>query len=128
MSYLTEPFLPSILSHGLKIPNYPSSAWPATRGFVVLPAVIYAGWNLSTADAAVVAAVRASGVRIRAKAVELGQKKAAVGYNGTSKYPNYSAGWTTGQELFGANVEKLREVKRRWDPRDVMALTGGFKF
>ena len=42
-------------------------------------------------------------------------------------YPNYATWDAPLERIYGPNLEKLREVKRRVDPDDVMGLAGGFK-
>ncbi|KAB5572573.1 hypothetical protein GE09DRAFT_1025996 [Coniochaeta sp. 2T2.1] len=41
-------------------------------------------------------------------------------------YPNYAISNTTAEELYGANTERLREIRDRIDPERIMDLAGGF--
>ncbi|KIY62385.1 hypothetical protein CYLTODRAFT_361562, partial [Cylindrobasidium torrendii FP15055 ss-10] len=42
-------------------------------------------------------------------------------------YPNYAIFDTPLEKIYGVNLEKLKEVKARVDPENVMGLAGGFK-
>ena len=44
------------------------------------------------------------------------------------QYTNYALGDTPLEEMYGNNVARLRTIKERYDPTDVMGLTGGYKF
>lgn len=46
---------------------------------------------------------------------------------GTS-YPNYAISDTPLVEIYGSNVGKLKKIKAKVDPDNVMGLAGGFKF
>jgi Berberine and berberine like len=41
---------------------------------------------------------------------------------------NYALFSTPLVDMYGKNVERLREIRRAIDPEDVMGLAGGFKF
>ena len=43
-------------------------------------------------------------------------------------YVNYALFDTPLKEMYGANVLRLRKIRARIDPEDVMRLAGGFKF
>jgi hypothetical protein len=43
-------------------------------------------------------------------------------------YPNYAAPDQGGRFLFGDNLPKLRSIQKKYDPQNVNALTGGWKF
>lgn len=43
-------------------------------------------------------------------------------------YPNYALGDTPLKLMYGSNIEKLRKVAKKFDPRGVMRLCGGPKF
>ena len=43
-------------------------------------------------------------------------------------YVNYALFGTPVERMYGENLERLRVIKRTYDPRDVMGLAGGWKF
>jgi Berberine and berberine like len=45
-----------------------------------------------------------------------------------ASYPNYAIFPTPLEEMYGTNVKKLKEIKARVDPSDIMGRAGGFKF
>ena len=67
--------------------------------------------------------VRQSAEHIRDAAIAEGQAIANA-----PLYPNYAMLGTPLKEMYGDNVAKLKSLRRRVDPCDVMGLTGGFKF
>ncbi|QRV97085.1 FAD-binding domain protein [Ceratobasidium sp. AG-Ba] len=44
------------------------------------------------------------------------------------KYPNYSPADEDLKSMYGSNLDKLRAVRREYDPNNVMSLTGGYRF
>ena len=42
-------------------------------------------------------------------------------------YGNYALFGTPLEELYGGNLERLREIRMKYDPEDVMGLAGGWK-
>ena len=128
VGYLVEPFAPSLLTHAPpSLGNFPTSAWPPARDFSITTSAVWLGWNKSSEDAIIQKAARESSARIAAKAVTLGQKQAAPTYLDTSIYPNYAATWTTAEQLYGSNLPLLQQLKKKYDPTNVMGLTGGVK-
>ena len=45
-----------------------------------------------------------------------------------AKYVNYALFGTPLEDMYGANVDRLRKIKTAIDPEDVMGLAGGWKF
>ena len=43
-------------------------------------------------------------------------------------YPNYALFGTPLENMYGDNVERLREIRKMYDPQDVMGVAGGWKF
>ncbi len=66
--------------------------------------------------------MRLSAKQITAAAVADGQAIEDV-----ALYPNYALFDTPLERIFGGNVERLKVIKARVDPDDVMGLAGGFK-
>jgi FAD/FMN-containing dehydrogenase len=42
-------------------------------------------------------------------------------------YVNYALFGTPLERIYGGQLERLREIKRKYDPENIMALTGGWK-
>ena len=60
---------------------------------------------------------------IRAAALADGQNVSQA-----AKYPNGALSGTPLEEMYGRNVERLRQIRAAIDPEDVMGLAGGWKF
>jgi Berberine and berberine like len=43
-------------------------------------------------------------------------------------YVNYALFGTPLERMYGGHLERLREIRQRYDPEDVMRLAGGWKF
>ena len=43
-------------------------------------------------------------------------------------YVNYALFGTPLEAMYGEHLERLREIKKKYDPEDVMGLAGGWKF
>jgi hypothetical protein len=80
-------------------------------------------WSNASLDETMVGSLRQSSDIVRAAALADGQdvSHAAV-------YVNYALSDTPLEDMYGGNVERLREIKAAIDPDDVMGLSGGFKF
>ena len=50
------------------------------------------------------------------------------GQNVGAKDPGNAAYDTALEDIYGVNVPRLKALKQRVDPTNVMGLTGGFKF
>ncbi|PFH48227.1 hypothetical protein AMATHDRAFT_65924 [Amanita thiersii Skay4041] len=117
-SYNVEPFHPTILTHGNS-----SSAYPPTRDKAFYPFNMYVAWLLETGDDANFEKIRQSADRIRKVAVEADPSIADA-----PLYPNYAIFDTPLEKMYGGNVDRLKALRSRVDPDNVMGLTGGFKF
>ena len=112
-----EPFTSALFSHGTP------SAYPPDRSHVVFPSVISYLWSNASLDATMASALRQHADQARAAVLADGQdlSDAAV-------YVNYALFGTPLQDMYGANVPRLRNIRAEIDPEDVMGLAGGFKF
>ncbi|KAH8096764.1 FAD-binding domain-containing protein [Cristinia sonorae] len=116
ISYDIEPFLPSILSHGS------NSAYPPIRSKAYLPTNLYFAWIPELSDDTMHDAIRQSTATLTAIAKAQGQK-----IDNAPLYGNYAMFGTPVSKIYGANEQRLRDIKRKVDPENVMGLAGGWK-
>ncbi|KAI9437943.1 FAD-binding domain-containing protein [Lactarius indigo] len=107
----------TVFSHGAP------SAYPPDRSLVYFPSILSFTWANSTSDKTMFRAQREIADNLRVAALKDGQdvERAAV-------YPNYALFDTPLEDMYGKNMPRLRELKRAIDLKNVMGLTGGFKF
>ena len=105
-----------MFSHGSE------SAYPSDRSHVLFPTALSFAFRNATLDDTVTKAMRSFSNVVTAAAIADGQKlsHAAV-------YPNYALFDTPLEDIYGANLPRLRAIKTTVDPDDVMGLAGGFK-
>ena len=118
VSYDVEPFLPDLFSHS-KTP----SAYPPDRSHALFPTNVYYAWTSPSKDAAVAAAILESTNTIRSAAIAEGQNIVDV-----ALYGNYALFGTPAEAVYGANLPRLKSIRSKFDPNNVMALAGGLKF
>ncbi len=118
MGYGVEPFLFNHLSH-----NTSPTAWPPSREIVSFPDLIQYSWVSETTDELFLDSIRQSAEQLTRVAAADGQRRVAE----ASPYLNYALYDVPVERLFGDNLKRLRDIKARVDPNNVMALTGGFK-
>ncbi|TEB23058.1 FAD-binding domain-containing protein [Coprinellus micaceus] len=115
---LSEPFLPSILSH-----NKHETAYPFTRGVVYTPFAIVAAWTDPAYDNDIKKGMEKIRDKLEATLVDEGY----AGVPTSPLYPNYALWDGPLHRIYGTNLPRLQAVKQRVDPEDVMGLAGGFK-
>ncbi|KAI0296919.1 hypothetical protein B0F90DRAFT_1876599 [Multifurca ochricompacta] len=120
VSFAVESYDAGLFTHS---PASQPSAYPPDRSRPLLPMNIYFGWTNPALDAEVANALRESSRTVRNAAVADGQDVLNA-----AKYPNNALFGTPLVDIYGTNVPRLKEIRRRVDPRDVMGLAGGFKF
>ncbi|KAF9225427.1 FAD-binding domain-containing protein [Gyrodon lividus] len=113
VSYVVEPFLPSLYTHASTLP-----AFPASRAQGITPLKIYYSWANETFDDLMHAAVRESASTLSAQS----------GVPDAARYGNYAIYDTPLESIYGDNLPRLRILKAKVDPMNVMGLAGGFKF
>ncbi len=115
-----EPFLSTYFdkSQSAAYPHY-ASATP------LLPIFLQFSWRLPEDDDYFINEIKLMANSILQAAVDDGQN-----VNGTLqiRYPNYALENTPLSEMYGNNVPRLQNIRKAWDPDNVMNLTGGFKF
>ena len=119
---MPEPFLSSTMLFQGVVSS--PSAYPPDRTFGYTPFGIVYSWDDAKYDEDFHNAIWESTRRVTQAAIEEGQD---IQY--APKYPNYAMYDTPMEEMYGEkNLERLRELKKRVDPENVMGLAGGFKF
>ncbi|KAK7033989.1 hypothetical protein VNI00_012418 [Paramarasmius palmivorus] len=116
-AYTFEPHLSDILTHT----NSPS-AWPPSRSSADYPLFIHYAWTSESADESFRSAIKQSVAHLTDVAKAEGQKDVGK----TNPYPNYVYD-ANAKKVYGDNLPKLKEIKKRVDPQDVMGLAGGLK-
>jgi hypothetical protein len=113
-----QPFLPSVFSHS-KIP----AAYPFTRVNPPSPFNIYYSWSDPADDQIFYDAIQTSAKYLQKIAAQ--EHPDVLGY---PKYPHWAIYGTPVEEIYGPNLPKLRSIKRKYDPHNLMGLAGGWKF
>ncbi|SRR5258707_7104058 len=112
-----EPFDSGLFSHGS------ASAYPPDRSQAILPTALNLQWSNTSLDETMASTLRYISDSIRAAALADGQNVSHA-----AKYVNYALFGTPLEDMYGGNVERLREIRAAIDPEDVMGLAGGWKF
>jgi hypothetical protein len=115
--YILDPFEPDVLTHG------EPSVYPPNRPLAVLPSSNDLGWTDESVDHFMVNAICTSAATFVKAGVQDGQNRTDA-----APYVNYAFLGTPVESMYGDNLERLRETRRRFDPRDVIGLAGGWEF
>jgi hypothetical protein len=99
------------------------TAYPPTRAKAYSPLNLYYAWVNPELDDEMYETVRQSASRIQDAAIAEGQA-----ITNAPLYPNYAIFSTPLKEIYGDNVDRLKMLRKKVDPLDVMGMTGGFKF
>jgi hypothetical protein len=112
------PFESDIFTHG------GPSAYPPDRSRVAIQSVLFVRWNDESLDKDkyVYNGLRSARASIIEAGIMDGQDLKNV-----ENYPNLALNGTPLEEMYGNNVGRLREIRKKYDPFHVMGLTGGFK-
>ncbi|KAI0260022.1 FAD-binding domain-containing protein [Gloeopeniophorella convolvens] len=111
-----EPFSHGMLTHGRP------SAYPPNRSQALFPTLINPLWTNSSLDGFVVDMLHNISGSLHAAALADKQN-----VSDAAAYINYALFDTPVEDMYGANVPRLRAIKHTVDPNDVMGLAGGFK-
>ena len=114
-----EPFRADILSHA----PVTSAAYPPSRDIVYFPTALAYQYDSQEADPAVLHAAAQSTAHLTKVALSLGQD-----IREAAPYGNYAlAAITTSQDLYRSKLLDLGLLRAKYDPMNVMSLTGGWK-
>jgi len=88
-----------------------------------MPQFIYYAWLSESEDQDLYDAIRQSSEQIARVAIQSGQQ----GIETAPPYPNYAIFDTPVELMYGDSLPRMRSVKARVDPNNVMGLCGGIK-
>ena len=118
-AYGVEVFLPNIFSHAAN----GSSSYPPTRAVTCSPLAITYFYTDAAEDDLFNDIVTQSAQQITKVSAEQGQDVDQIPI-----YGNYASDNTwSSQRIFGDVYTTLQTIKKKYDPTDVMSLTGGWK-
>lgn len=109
-----EPFLAAAYSHAR------NSAFPHSRPFNSFNGLF--SWSDPADDQIMLNLTVEYHTKIWKKALELN-----VSSEDAEFPPNYSQSITPVRQIYGPNLARLQDIRRRVDPWDIIPLTGGFK-
>jgi hypothetical protein len=112
-----EPFDKDMFAHGS------GSAYPPDRSHAIFPAVIGVGWSNAAFDKNMSNALRRMSGAIRTTALADGQNVSHA-----AAYVNYAHFDRPLEDMYGGNVDRLRQIRLAVDPEVIMGLAGGWKF
>ena len=114
--YVIEPFEADFLTHG------EPSAYPPDRSLAVLPSIVFAGWANASADEFMIDTIRLSAASLVEAGIRDGQD-----LKNAAPYVNYALFGTPLERMYGGHLDRLREIRKKYDPDDIMRLAGGWK-
>ncbi|KAF9489999.1 hypothetical protein BDN71DRAFT_1423227 [Pleurotus eryngii] len=98
------------------------AAWPHSRERVVVPLMAYFLWEGEENDEFWTARMRHTLENIK----EVARREGCL-YEDSPAYPAVTFDTTNAEEIYRENLNKLVAIRRKYDPDNVMGLTGGFK-
>ena len=122
-SYDVQPFLYDYLSHNELPAAYPPD-WARNPAVTAAPLTIVFMWEDAAYDADFLAAINEAAARI----TSLVTKEQGALYENSPKYGNDAIYNTPLANIYGGNLPVLQMLKKKYDPKGVMDLTGGWKF
>ncbi|KAI9438126.1 FAD-binding domain-containing protein [Lactarius indigo] len=114
--YTLDPFESDLFTHGSP------SAYPPDRTRPVFPSSIYYGWTDKLVDKHMDDAMRTSTATLERAGIQDGQD-----LENAAAYVNYAMSGTPLEKIYGRNLQRLREIREKYDPEDLMGLAGGWK-
>ena len=107
-----------MLQHGTE-----ETAFPPSRDVTYSPLNVFYGWISPLHDEIVQAKLGDTISAIEDAAISDGQTNVRQ----RPLYPNYAMQDVPLERIYGANLPRLKALKARVDPNNVMRLAGGFK-
>ncbi|KAG8739096.1 hypothetical protein FRC10_006136 [Ceratobasidium sp. 414] len=117
VAYSVEPFLRTLTTRSK------GGAYPHDNFLV--PLNLDWCWIGEANDAFFIDSARQSAQIILDQAIAEGQD---VGGAKQIKYGNYAAAHEELRSIYGPNLDRLRNIKKRYDPNNIMSLAGGYRF
>ncbi|KAF9510991.1 hypothetical protein BS47DRAFT_1299511 [Hydnum rufescens UP504] len=117
ISVAIEPFLAS----GVSSFSANDTAYPHNR--YISPLALFWGWPDERTDSTAMQDMERAAAAITATAEGEGQQLTDL-----ALYNNYALADTPLERLYTVNLPRLRSLKKKYDPRNIMNLAGGFRF
>jgi len=99
------------------------SAWPHEKDKPNCPIIVYFTWEGKEHDKYWTGTMESTLKKLRDKVHSEREQSKALPYFISTAF----AEATSVEDLYGAHLEKLKQLRKEYDPNDVMGLTGGFK-
>jgi hypothetical protein len=115
--YVIELFELDFLTHG------GPSAYPPDRSLAVFPSIVYVTRTNASVDGFITDAIRLSTASLIEAGIQDGQD-----LKNAAPYVNYALIGTPVERMYGGHLKRLREIRKKYDPEDIMGLAGGWKF
>jgi hypothetical protein len=116
VAYTIETFERGLLTHGSP------SADPPDRSLAIIAYNIYFAWAKTSANEFIAEAMRLSAASLVETGIQDGQD-----LMNTAPHVNYALFGTPLEAMYGEYLERLHEIKKKYEPEDVMGLAGGWK-
>lgn len=112
-----EPFSPKHLTFAPE----GSSAWPPSRAKPFFPLLLFFQFSDPSKYNEIRDIAYASGARLQSYLRSRGDDLKVV-------YPNFADSGASVENMYGKNLPRLKTLRKRYDPQNVMGLTGGWRF
>jgi hypothetical protein len=84
---------------------------------------MYFGWANASTDGIMADAMRRSAASLVEAGIQNGQD-----LKNAAPYVNYALFGTPLKTMYGGHLGRLRDIRKKYDPDNVMGLAGGWKF
>jgi len=103
--------------------NATHSAWPHRKSQPNLPVIVYLTWEDKNDDEFWLEIMKSTLKNLRKRIYDISPSSRDLPHFINTAF----AGTTTLSDLYGDNLETLRQLRKEYDPKGVMCLAGGFK-